>query len=136
MFIPNLYFMNFKNVSYPDKTTLLLIIACLIIAIQVFTLFKSGGEAEKVNYIKKEITTLKNDVNQIYESGKVLDKKIDTYNSQVEIIHKAVNINNAKIDNLKKYEKAQINNFKSYDARMWEKHFTDRYAKRISPTTE
>jgi peptidoglycan hydrolase CwlO-like protein len=128
--------MDLKNTSVPDKTTLLLIMACLIFSIQVVSFFKSGAEAQKVNYIKKEITTLKNDVNQIYESGKVLDKKINKFNDEIENVHQAITINNTKIDNLKKDEKIKINQFKSYDARMWERYFADRYSKADTDTTK
>jgi len=101
---------------------------CLIFCFQVFNLFSNGNEVQKVNYIKKEITNLKDEVKSIQESEKALDKKIDTFNLQIKNIHQAVTINNTKIENLKKYEKVQIDKFKSYDARMWEKYFADRYA--------
>jgi hypothetical protein len=62
-----------------------------------------------------------------------MGKKIDSFNIGIQRINEAVNTNNIKIDNLKKNEKIQIDNFKSYDARMWEQYFADRYAK--VPTT-
>lgn len=112
-----------------NKMRLLLIMFCFVFCLQVFTLFDNGSEIKKVNYIKKEITALKDDVNNIYKTEKALDKKIDTFNARIDQIHKAVNINNSKIENLKKYEKTQIDNFKSYDAIMWQRFFADRYAK-------
>lgn len=125
---------NIKNaLSY--KMTLLMIMICLVFCFQVFNLFSNQNESLKVNYIKKEINSLKDDVNNIYNSEKALDKKIDTFNYEIKNIHQAVTVNNTKIDNLKKYEKVQINKFKSYDARMWEQYFTDRYSKQISSTT-
>ena len=102
---------------------------------QVFNLFSNGNEVQKVNYIKKEITNLKDEVEAIHESEKALDKKIDTFNLEIKNIHEAVTINNTKIENLKKYEKVQIDKFKSYDARMWEQYFADRYAKKIISAT-
>ena len=112
-----------------------MIMICLVFCLQVFNLFSNENEALKVNYIKKEINKLKDDVNEIYKSEKALDKKIDTFNLQIKNIHEAVTINNTKIDNLKKYEKVQINKFKSYDARMWEQYFTERYAKKSTSAT-
>ena len=38
---------------------------------------------------------------EIEKSEKALDKKIDTFNMQITNVHKAVNINNTKIENLK-----------------------------------
>ena len=121
---------NLKN-TLPNKLNLLLLLlAVIIISFQVFNIFSSSNESIKVNYIKKEIEDLKNDIDDIYKSEKALDKKIDTFNLRIKNIHEAIKINNTKIDNLKEYEKTQIDKFKSYDARMWEKYFTDRYAKK------
>jgi seryl-tRNA synthetase len=125
---------NLKNVL-SNKINLLLILVVLVLCSQLFALLSNGREALKVNYIKKEITDLKSDIEQIYKSEKALDKKIDTFNLQIKNIHEAVTINNTKIENLKRYEKVQIDKFKSYDARMWEKYFADRYAKKILSTT-
>jgi len=125
---------NLKN-ALSNKMTLLLLMVCLIFCFQLFNLFSNGNEVQKVNYIKKEITNLKDEVEAIYESEKALDKKIDTFNLQIKNIHEAVTINNTKIENLKKYEKVQIDNFKSYDARMYEQYFTDRYSKKSTTET-
>ena len=117
-----------KN-SLSNKMTLLMIMLCLVFSLQLFTLFDNGSEVKKVNYIKKEIIALKDEVDSIRKSEKALDKKIDTFNIRIAQIHEAVKVNNIKIDNLKKYEKIQIDNFKSYDALMWERYFADRYSK-------
>ncbi len=122
---------NLKN-ALSNKMTLLMIMICLVFCFQVFNLFSNSNEVQKVNYIKKEIKGLKDEINDIYKSEKALDKKIDTFNSRIKNIHEAVTINNTKIDNLKKYEKVQIDKFKSYNARMFEQFFTDRYAKKIT----
>lgn len=111
------------------KLTLLIIIVCLMFSVQVYNLFYNGGEVQKVDYIKKEISNLKKDVEAIYKSEKELGKKIDTFNIRIKGIHEQVKLNNTKIDKLKENGKIQIDNFKSYDARMWERYFTDRYVK-------
>jgi peptidoglycan hydrolase CwlO-like protein len=126
---------NVKNVL-SNKMTLLMIMICLVFSFQVFNLFSNSTESVKVDYIKKEINGLKDDVNEIHKAEKALDKKIDTFNYEIKNIHEAVTINNTKIENLKKYEKVQIDKFKSYDARMWEKYFADRYASKITNTAE
>jgi peptidoglycan hydrolase CwlO-like protein len=118
------------------KITLLIILLCLVFCFQVFNLFNSSNQMQKVNYIKKEINGLKDDVENIYKSEKALGRKIDTFNVKINNLHKSIKINNTKIDNLKKYEKAQIDKFKSYDARMWERYFTDRYSKKNQSPTE
>ena len=120
---------NLKNVL-SNKINLVLILAGLVLFFQLFILLGNGREALKVNYIKEEISNLKEDVKEIYKSEKALDKKIDTFNLQIKNIHEAVIINNTKIEKLKRDEKIQIDKFKSYNARMWERYFTDRYSKK------
>ena len=126
---------NIKD-SLHNKMTLLMIMLCFVFCIQVFSLFKNEDETQKVNYIKKEIKELKQDVNKIYSNYDSLGVKIDTFKKQVEGIHKSVKINNIKIENLKQYEKDKKNSFKSYTASMWEQYFADRYAKKTSSPTE
>ena len=111
-----------------NRINLLLILVGLLLVFQMFSVIGKGKEALKVNYIKEEIQGLKDEVNEIYKSEKALDKKIDTFNTRIKNIHEAVTINNIKIENLKKYEKVQVDNFKSYDARMYEEYFAERYS--------
>jgi hypothetical protein len=120
---------DLKN-SLPNKLTLLMIMVCVVFCFQLFNFFGGSSERVKIDYIKKEISGLKKDVDDIYKTEKALDKKIDTFNIRIKNIHKAIIINNTKIDNLKKYEKTQIDKFKSYNARMFEQFFTDRYTKK------
>lgn len=126
---------NTKN-FLSNKITLLMIMVCFVFCIQVFSLFKNEDETQKVNYIKKEIIDLKKDVDKIYNHYDALGVKIDTFKAEVEKIHKSVNINNIKIENLKQYEKDKKNSFKSYSARMWEQYFADRYAKKDNSSKE
>jgi len=125
---------NLKNIL-SNKLNFLMILVAGIFCFQVFSLFSKGEETQKVDYIKKEIILLKDEIKAIYESEKALDKKIDTFNTRIQRIHEVVKINNVKIENLKKYEKNQIDKFKSYDARMWEKYFAERYANKASSRT-
>jgi seryl-tRNA synthetase len=120
---------DLKNIL-SNRINLLLIIAGLLLVFQLFSVVGNGREALKVNYIKEEISKLKEDVDEIYKTEKALDKKIDTFNLEIKNVHNAVNINNTKIENLKRDEKIQIDKFKSYDADMWERYFADRYSKK------
>jgi peptidoglycan hydrolase CwlO-like protein len=120
---------DLKNIL-SNRINLLLIIAGLLLVFQLYNVVGNGREALKVNYIKEEISNLKDEVEEIHKSEKALDKKIDTFNLEIKNVHNAVNINNTKIENLKRDEKIQIDKFKSYDANMWERYFTDRYSKK------
>lgn len=123
---------NLKNVL-SNKLNLIMILVAGIFFFQVFNLFSNGSETQKVNYIKSEISKLKDDVNNIYKSENEMGQKIDTFNLRIKGIHEAVTINNTKIENLKKDEKAKLDNFKSYDASKWEQYFAKRYAKKTIP---
>ena len=120
---------DLKNIL-SNRINLLLIIAGLLLVFQLYNVVGNGREALKVNYIKEEISNLKDEVEEIHKSEKALDKKIDTFNLEIKNVRNAVNINNTKIENLKRDEKIQIDKFKSYDANMWERYFTDRYSKK------
>jgi len=120
---------DLKNIL-SNRINVLLIIAGLLLVFQLYNVVGNGREALKVNYIKEEISNLKDEVEEIHKSEKALDKKIDTFNLEIKNVHNAVNINNTKIENLKRDEKIQIDKFKSYDADMWERYFTDRYSKK------
>ena len=123
---------NLKNVL-SKKLNLIMILVAGIFCFQVFNLFSNGSETQKVNYIKSEISKLKDDVNKIYKSENEMGQKIDTFNLRIKGIHEAVTINNTKIENLKKDEKTKLDNFKSYDANEWEQYFANRYAKKTVP---
>jgi len=118
-----------------NRINLLLILVGLLLVFQMFSVIGKGKEALKVNYIKEEIQGLKDEVNEIYKSEKALDKKIDTFNTRIKNIHEAITINNIKIENLKKYEKVKVDNFKSYDARMYEEYFAERYSDKSKVST-
>lgn len=126
-----------ENTNNPlsNKLTLLMILASVIFCFQVFSFFRSGNETQKVNYIKKEINGLKDDVSKIYEKENSMGQKIDTFNSRIKGIHEAVNINNDKIENLKKDEKNKLNSFKSYTACQYQEYFPKRYGKKPIPCT-
>ena len=126
---------NLKNVL-SNKLNLIMILVAGIFCFQVFNLFSNGSETQKVNYIKSEISKLKDDVNKIYKSENEMGQKIDTFNLRIKGIHEAVTINNTKIENLKKDEKTKLDNFKSYDANKWEQYFANRYAKKTVPRND
>jgi septal ring factor EnvC (AmiA/AmiB activator) len=122
-----------KPISY--KMALIMIMVCLIFCFQVFVFFTNGNQLPKVNYIKKEITELKDEIKSVYKTQELLNQKIDTFNLKIKEIHQVVSSNNVKLENLKKDEKIQIDNFKSYDASMYERYFAERYTKNKVPDT-
>ena len=78
------------------------------------------GEKTEVNYFKAFDVPKKIEV-RVKGEGK----------NSLSLVEKAIKM----IDNLKKDEKTKIDNFKSYDARMYERYFTERYAKKPGTAT-
>jgi ABC-type Na+ efflux pump permease subunit len=107
--------------------SLLFIILLIIINITQFTFTKSSFDNSK--FIKNEVKEIKSDIEKYEKDNKKLSEKIATYEKMLIKIDSNIATNNQKIDILKNNTNEKINSFKSYDARMWEKFFTDRYKK-------
>lgn len=114
------------------KITFIVILCALIIGVLLMGLYiKSqyfNSDSNKVNDLRKNILILKEGIEKINKENEIIDKKIDSLKTNVDTIHKKININNKKLENLDKYEKDKKNSFRSYDADMWERYFTDRYS--------
>jgi len=113
-----------------DRVKLVFVLLIIVFITQIFSLMSSGNQIDKIKYIKSEINTIQSNIDKVYESNKKLDKKIDGFKLEIESIDKGISENNKKIDKLKQDEKTKIDNFKHYNARMWESYFTSRYAKK------
>ena len=107
--------------------SLLFIILLIIINITQFTFTKSSFDNSK--FIKNEVKEIKSDIEKYEKDNKKLSEKIATYEKMLIKIDSNISINNKNIDILKNKTNEKINSFKSYDARMWEKFFADRYKK-------
>jgi peptidoglycan hydrolase CwlO-like protein len=115
---------------FHNRLSLIFILLILVFLTQIFSLMSSGNQIDKINYIKKEIVKSQSVVDSLYKKNKGLDEKINQLNSKIEALDNSIIANNKKIDKLKQNEKIQIDNFKHYNASMWEKYFTDRYSKK------
>lgn len=113
-----------------NRVSFVFILLIIVFITQMFSLFSFGNQIDKINYIKKEITKSQSVVDSLYKKNKGLDEKINQLNSKIESLDNSIIANNKKIDKLKQNEKIQIDNFKHYNASMWEKYFTDRYSKK------
>lgn len=107
---------------------LVLSIYLILVLISINTIFEFVSN-EDSKYLKQEVVKIKTEIKQYEEQNKKLSEKIVQYEDLLVKIDSSISVNNKKIDNLKKSTNEKINSFKSYDARMWEKYFTDRYAK-------
>lgn len=107
---------------------LVLSICLILVLVSINTIFEFVSN-EDSKYLKQEVVKIKTEIKQYEEQNKKLSEKIVQYEDLLVKIDSSISVNNKKIDNLKKSTNEKINSFKSYDARMWEKYFTDRYAK-------
>lgn len=107
---------------------LVLSICLILVLVSINTIFEFVSN-EDSKYLKQEVVKIKTEIKQYDEQNKKLSEKIVQYEDLLVKIDSSISVNNKKIDNLKKSTNEKINSFKSYDARMWEKYFTDRYAK-------
>ena len=81
------------------------------------------------DYLKNEVVKIQSDIKKYQSENKLILEKIKQYEKDIVKIDSNIAINNKNIDKLKSKTNEKINNFKSYDARMWEEFFADRYKK-------
>jgi peptidoglycan hydrolase CwlO-like protein len=117
---------DFKN-QLNKKFLPIYVLSIIFLIIFFGMIFNTYIAYDDVKYLKKEIEKSEVIIQQAYKKNQEIENKILEYQKVINNIDKQIGDNNDKIDKLKKDEKNQTNKFKSYDARMWEKYFTDRY---------
>jgi peptidoglycan hydrolase CwlO-like protein len=118
--------------DYNKEKTKINLIFLSIVAVIILLLmngFFSVSSNDNSNYLKKEVKAIKSEIETYKEENKKLQEKLVEYEKILVKIDTNIATNNKKIDKLKLGTNEKINNFKSYDARMWEKFFADRYKK-------
>lgn len=105
---------------------LVLSICLILVLISINTIFEFVSN-EDSKYLKDEVVKIKTEIKQYEEQNKKLSDKIVQYEGLLIKIDSSISVNDKKIDNLKINTNEKINSFKSYDVRMWEKYFADRY---------
>ena len=119
--------MDIKNI---DKNFKLIFFGMtVLILLSLMNGFFTTLYNDNSNYLKKEVKAIKSEIKSYKEENKKLTKKLVEYEKMLVKIDTNISRNNKKIDKLKLSTNEKINNFKSYDARMWEKFFADRYKK-------
>lgn len=103
------------------------IIALLVLSLtnNLFSTFIN----EDSKYLKKEIIKIEKQINEYQlENKKIIEKEKELEKAIIKV-DSNISRNNKNIDKLKIKTNEKINNFKSYDARMWEEFFANRYKK-------
>jgi hypothetical protein len=121
--------LNFEKDTKKNYIILLVIFVIFLIILNLFQFNYSKYGFDNSNFIKNEVKEIKSDIEKYEKENKKLNEKLVEYQNILIKIDSNIATNNQKIDILKNNTNEKINSFKSYDARMWEKFFTDRYKK-------
>ena len=111
-----------------NNTVYIMIIIIILLFSGAFDFLSNNQTIENSEYIKKEMSEIKQSINKYESENKKLTSKVLYYEKILLKIDSSISVNEKKIDNIKSSTNEKINSFKSYDARMWEKFFADRYA--------
>ena len=101
------------------------LIIMLVLMFNTIISYFSNGDSK---YLIKEVDRINSQIKIYQEENKKLSDKISVYEKLLIKIDSSISINEQKIDKLKISTNEKINSFKSYDATMWEKFFTERYS--------
>jgi peptidoglycan hydrolase CwlO-like protein len=103
------------------------IIAGILLLLLFVTLFFNYTSSLSNEYMVKRIDQIESEIKKLREENEQYQKKIDGFQNQISKIDDRIDENNQKIDKIRKDGKDKITRFKHYDARMWERYFTERY---------
>ena len=125
--------LNFNPENYKSQFNLiflgLLVFVIILIIGNIFQFMYINQTFQNSDYLKKEVIKIESDIKKYQLENKRILEKQKKYENDIKKIDSNISRNNKNIDILKNKYNEKINDFKSYDARMWEKFFTDRYKK-------
>jgi septal ring factor EnvC (AmiA/AmiB activator) len=116
---------NIEDIS--KKFTPIYFFGVIFMILLFYIMFNGYVSNHNVKEINNQIKTIQQNVDNIYKKNEKIDNKIDGFKTEITQIDNDVIKNNTKIDNLKQYEKDTKYSFRTYDAIMWERYFSDRY---------
>lgn len=121
--------LDYDKNSFKKIVFILCIFAFLFMIANILQLAFLRVNNESSKYLEKEVKNIKYEIDKYAKQNEKLQKDLIKYDYLLLKIDSNISINNKKIDKLKLNTNEKINSFKSYDARMWEKFFADRYKK-------
>lgn len=121
--------LNFNPENYKSQFNLIFLGLLVLVCLSLMNGFFNTWSNNDSEFLKKEFKSLKLEIKSYKDENKKLTEKLVEYEKILVKIDTNISKNNKKIDNLKIQTNEKINSFKSYDARMWEKFFADRYKK-------
>lgn len=121
--------LNFEKDTKKGYIILILLFTIFLIICNIVQLMFINQTFKNSDYLKNEVVKIQSDIKKYQSENKLILEKIKEYEKDIVKIDSNISRNNKNIDILKNKYNEKINDFKSYDARMWEKFFTDRYKK-------
>ena len=121
--------LNFEKDTKKTYLWLLLVFVIILIIGNIFQFMYINQTFQNSDYLKKEVIKIESDIKKYQLENKRILEKQNKYENDIKKIDSNISRNNKNIDILKNKYNEKINDFKSYDARMWEKFFADRYKK-------
>jgi peptidoglycan hydrolase CwlO-like protein len=121
--------LNFEKDTKKGYIILILLFTIFLIICNIVQLMFVNQTFQNSDYLKNEVVKIQSDIKKYQSENKLILEKIKEYEKDIVKIDSNISRNNKNIDILKNKYNEKINNFKSHDARMWEKFFADRYKK-------
>ena len=121
--------LNFEKDTKKGYIILILLFTIFLIICNIVQLMFVNQTFQNSDYLKNEVIKIQSDIKKYQSENKLILEKIKEYEKDIVKIDSNISINNKNIDKLKSKTNEKINNFKSYDARMWEEFFANRYKK-------
>lgn len=121
--------LNFEKDTKKGYIILILLFTIFLIICNIVQLMFVNQTFQNSDYLKNEVVKIQSDIKKYESENKLILEKIKEYEKDIVKIDSNISRNNKNIDILKNKYNEKINNFKSYDARMWEEFFADRYKK-------
>lgn len=121
--------LNFEKDTKKGYIILIFLFTIFLIICNIVQLMFVNQTFKNSDYLKNEVIKIQSDIKKYQSENKLILEKIKEYEKDIVKIDSNISINNKNIDKLKSKTNEKINNFKSYDARMWEEFFANRYKK-------
>jgi len=102
----------------------------LVVFLVLASLFQISNLKRTINFYEKEQKKLQQKINDLEKDYQAQGVKIVDYENRILVLDSKIQDNNNKINDLYENAKNKKNSFRSYDARMWERYFTDRYSEK------
>lgn len=114
-----------------NQTKIGILIFGLILFFMVISgFFQINTLKRTIKFYEKEQSKLQKKIDSLENNYKIQENNIVNYQNKIIDLDSKISDNNKKIKDLYENANRKKNSFKHYDARMWERYFTDRYSKK------